>query len=96
VDGIRNAMTQSCRDDTQSSESTKDYRIADITTDDAETMARHLAESQNGTLDLTPQEMKLLRHEWNAARAKTSGDYQVWTHGKRRNGKMASKRKLCG
>lgn len=56
--------------DMKNSECTKDSKMAQATKNDAETIARHLAESLDGTLTLEPQEMKQLRREWNAARAR--------------------------
>ncbi|MGH7964300.1 MAG: hypothetical protein ACRERD_21195 [Candidatus Binatia bacterium] len=80
----------------QSTECKQDGQIAESTDGGAETLARHLAESQHGTLALRPHEMKQLRREWNAARAKTGGHGQASTHGGRGNERMALHKEARG
>lgn len=76
------------------SECTKDGKMAQTTNDDAETIARHLAESLDGTLALEPQKLKQLRREWNAARARADGEMHRWTPGKRGSGGAVLQRQL--
>ena len=76
------------------SECTKDGKLAQTTNDDADTIARHLAASLDGTLDLEPQKLKQLRREWNAARARANGEMLRRTPGKRRGGGAVLQRQL--
>ncbi|EJP61387.1 uncharacterized protein BBA_09683 [Beauveria bassiana ARSEF 2860] len=73
----RCGTTQQRFTDMKNSEGTKDGETAQTTNDDAEAIARHLADTRDGTLALGTQEMKQLRREWNAARARADRE----THG---------------